>query len=120
MTGSTGKTGAATGVCTLVAHIRARAGCEDRVAAALAKVAETVARTEARTLGYHVGRAADDPALFVTFERFADRAAMDAHNGSAAVAAFVAEVDGCLDGPVGITVLDECSALVRSATQGDR
>lgn len=101
-------------VCTLVARIRARAGCEDRVAAALATVAETVAQTEPRTLGYFVGRAADDPALFVTFERFADRAAMDAHNASATVAAFVEAVQGCLDGPVEITTLDERSALVRA------
>lgn len=102
------------GACALIARIRARAGAEEKVSAALAKVAATVALTEPRTLGYCVGRAADDGALFVTVERFADREAMDEHNASAAVAAFVAEVDGCLEGSVEITVLNELSVLTRA------
>lgn len=101
------------GACALIARVRAKPGFENRVGTALARVAATVAITEPRTLGYHVGLAADDRALFLTFERFADRAAMEAHNGSAAVAGFVAEVEGCLDGPVEITILEERSALVR-------
>lgn len=100
-------------IVTLVARIRARPGCEDIVARALAEVAAAVADGEPETLGYHVCRAGDDPGQFVTFERFAHREAMEAHNGSAAVAAFVAAVDGCLAQPVEITVMRECSALVR-------
>lgn len=105
--------GSASGIVTLVARIRARPGSEGTVARALADVAAAVGAREPETLGYHVCRAGDDPCLFVTFERFADRKAMDAHNESSAVAAFVAAVDGCLAQPVEITVLEECSALVR-------
>lgn len=100
-------------ICALTARIRARAGAEQKVSAALAKVAATVALTEPRTIGYYVSRATDDAALFVTVERFADREAMDEHNASAGVAAFLIEIDGCLEGPVEITVLNELSALSR-------
>lgn len=102
------------GVCALTARIRARSGAEQKVAAALKKVAAAVALTEPRTLAYYVNRATDDDALFVTVERFADREAMDEHNGSAAVAAFVTEIDGCLEGAVEITMLNELSALSRT------
>ena len=60
---------------------------------ALFDVIEAVRRTEPDTLNYYVGQSADDPTVFTTFERFRDRAAMEKHNNSPAVAKFV-EVAG--------------------------
>ncbi len=106
-------TTAATGAVTLVAIIRAMPGAEDEVGAALARVAGWVAANEPRTLAYHVSRGSDDPTLFTTFERFADRAAMEAHNTSAAVAEFVAAVGDKLSAPVELHAGAEQSALAR-------
>lgn len=105
-------------IVTLSAVIRAREGHESRVEAALAKVAGWVAANEPQTLAYHVSRGLDDPSVFVTFERFASQRAMESHNSSSAVAAFVAAVEGSLAAPIGIQVCRELSALQRP--QGDR
>jgi quinol monooxygenase YgiN len=101
------------GVITLVAIIRAKPGVDDVVDAALAEVSGWVHAHEPRTLAYHVSRGTDDRALFTTFERFADRAAMDAHNASSAVAAFSAAVAGKLAAAVEIHVGEERCALAR-------
>jgi quinol monooxygenase YgiN len=74
---------------TITAIIRAKAGHADTVKRALLDVVAHVRRDEPDTLNYYVGQSADDPNLFTTFERFRDRAAMEAHNNSAAVAKFV-------------------------------
>lgn len=101
------------GVVTLVAIIRARPEFADVVDAALAEVSAWVGVHEPRTLAYHVSRGSDDRALFTTFERFADRAAMDAHNASPAVTAFSAAVAGKLAAAVEIHVGEERRALAR-------
>lgn len=99
---------------TLTAIIRTRPGEEALVGAELERLAGWVAANEPDTLSYHVGRQAEDPAVFLTFERFTDADAMRAHNGSAAVAAFVAAVDGRLAGPIEIRVCEEIAAHARS------
>jgi len=78
---------------TITAIIRAKAGHADTVKRALLDVIEAVRRAEPDTINYHVCQSADDPNVFTTFERFRDKAAMDLHNKSAAVARFV-EVAG--------------------------
>jgi len=105
-------------VVTLSAVIRAREGHEARVEAALAEVAGWVAVNEPQTLAYHVSRGLEDPTVFVTFERFANQGAMESHNSSSAVAAFVSAVEGSLAAPIGIQVCRELSTLQRP--QGDR
>ena len=78
---------------TITAIIRAKPGHADTVKRALLDVIEAVRRTEPDTLNYYVSQSADDPTIFTTFERFRDRAAMEKHNNSPAVAKFV-EVAG--------------------------
>ena len=78
---------------TITAIIRAKPGHADTVKQALLDVIAHVRRDEPDTLDYYIGQSADDPNLFTTFERFRDRAAMEKHNSSAAVAKFV-EVAG--------------------------
>jgi quinol monooxygenase YgiN len=78
---------------TLTAIIRAKSGHADTVKNALLDVIASVRRDEPDTVNYYVNQSPDDPNLFTTFERFSDRAAMERHNKSAAVAKFV-EVAG--------------------------
>jgi quinol monooxygenase YgiN len=95
---------------TITAIIRAKHGKEDVVERALAAVAAAVAANEPETLAYHVGRSTAEPSLFTTFERFASAAAMERHNQSAAVAAFVAATADALAGPVELHACRELSA----------
>ncbi len=85
------------------------------MAAALLEVVAHVRAAEPGTLAFHVSRDVKEPAVFTTFERFVDQAAMDAHNSSAAVAHFFAVASPMLDGPV---VLHTCEELV--AVSGSR
>ena len=93
---------------TITAVIRARAGHEEVVEGALRAVIAEVKASEPGTVAYFVSRSRDDPAIFTTFERFVDEAAMTRHNDSRAVADFVAATSESLDGPV---VLHACREL---------
>ncbi|MEO1190843.1 MAG: putative quinol monooxygenase [Pseudomonadota bacterium] len=75
----------------LTAIITVQPGHEETVKDALMTVARHAAsEAEPGTLGYHVGQDPDNPTVFTTYERFRDRAAMEAHNGSDSTAAFFA------------------------------
>lgn len=95
---------------SLTALIRAKPGHEGLIEAELAKVAAHVAAHEPGTAGYHVSRSSQDPTLFLTYERFADQAAMDLHNNSPAVAAFVDATKDAWAGPIEIHAGQELSA----------
>ncbi len=93
---------------TITAVIRAKPGREAVVEGALASVIADVKANEPGTIAYFVSRAINDPCVFTTFERFVDEAAMNSHNQSAAVAAFITSTEGALDGPI---VLHACEEL---------
>lgn len=95
---------------TITAIIRAKPGTEERMRRALLDVAANVAANEPETIGFYVGVDANDPCLFTTYERFADQAAMDRHNNSAATEAFFAIAKPILDGPVTLVTCAEISA----------
>ncbi|MEZ2223169.1 putative quinol monooxygenase [Rhizobium sp. RCC_161_2] len=95
---------------TISAIIRVKAGQEATMRDALMAVASHVAMNEPETLGFFISQSEDDPCLFTTYERFTDRAAMDRHNGSDAVAAFFAIASPILDGPVTLVTALEASA----------
>ncbi len=84
---------------TLTAILRAKAGHEDAVKAALHDVGDFVRAHEPDTASFFVTQSADDPCLFVTHERFTDRAAMDRHNNGAGSQGFFAAAGHLLDGP---------------------
>lgn len=98
---------------TLTAIIRAKPGQAETVKRALLDVIDSVRRDEPDTVNYHVGQSAEDPHLFTTFERFRDRAAMERHNGSAAVAAFVRDAGPALVDKVVIHVCNELAAKTK-------
>jgi quinol monooxygenase YgiN len=95
---------------SISAIIRAKAGKEAIVRDALAAVAAHVAVNEPDTVGYFVSQSMADPCVFTTYERFADQAAMELHNNSPAVAKFIADTEGALDGDVVLHASHELSA----------
>jgi quinol monooxygenase YgiN len=95
---------------TITAVIRARKGHEAALEEALLDVAKHVRAHEPDTVGFFVSRDAADPTVFTTYERFTDRAAMDRHNGSDAVAKFFAIAQPILDGAVTLVTCEEIFA----------
>lgn len=95
---------------TITAIIRARPDEHSAVRNALLSVVEAVRETEPQTVGYFVTQSADDPCVFTTFERFVDRAAMERHNASEAVARFVRDAGLHLDGDVVIHAGEEIAS----------
>ncbi len=83
---------------TITAVIRAKSGHEVVMRDALVTVAAHVAANEPETIGFFISQSEEDPCVFTTCERFADKAAMDRHNGSAVVAAFFGIAKPILDG----------------------
>ena len=95
---------------TITAVIRARSGFEDTMKQALLEVAEHVRLNEPETIGFFVSQDASNACVFTTYERFADRAAMDRHNGSEVVARFFGIAKPILDGDVVLVTAHEVSA----------
>lgn len=95
---------------TITAVIRARKGTEATMRGALLDVAAHVQTNEPGTLGFHIAQDVADPCVFTTYERFADRAAMDRHNGSDVVARFFAIARPILEGEVVLVTATEISA----------
>ncbi|WP_316203335.1 putative quinol monooxygenase [Bradyrhizobium sp. SZCCHNS3051] len=98
---------------TITAVIRAKAGHEATMRDALVAVAAHVAANEPETIGFFISQSETEPGLFTTYERFADKAAMDRHNGSAAVATFFGIAKPILGGEVILVTSQEVSATLR-------
>ncbi|WP_029082582.1 MULTISPECIES: putative quinol monooxygenase [unclassified Bradyrhizobium] len=98
---------------TITAVIRTKSGREVTMRDALLDVAAHVAAREPDTIGFFISQSEEDPCLFTTYERFANKAAMDRHNGSAAVATFFGIAKPILDGEVMLVTSKEVSATVR-------
>lgn len=94
---------------TITAVIRARKGHEETMRQALLEVAENVRLNEPETIGFYIAQDLADPAVFTTYERFVDQAAMDRHNGSPTVARFFAIAQPILDGEVVLVTAQEIS-----------
>ncbi|MFZ5780372.1 MAG: putative quinol monooxygenase [Pseudomonadota bacterium] len=90
---------------TITAIIRARKGDAEAMRDALLEVAAHVQANEPDTVGFFVSQDVADPCVFTTYERFSDQAAMDRHNGSAAVAKFFATAKPLLDGDGAVTLV---------------
>jgi quinol monooxygenase YgiN len=95
---------------TITAVIRAKNGHDRALREALLEVAENVRANEPETIGFFVSQDVEDPCVFTTYERFANRAAMDRHNNSAVVARFFGIAKPILDGDVTLVTGSELSA----------
>ena len=95
---------------TITAIIRARKGQEAAMREALLDVVSHVRANEPATVGYYVSQDVMDPCVFTTYERYLDRAAMDRHNNSEAVARFFGIAKPLIDGEVTLVTGTELSA----------
>lgn len=95
---------------SITAVIRSRTGQEETMKRTLLDVARHVLQAEPDTRAFFVSQDAGDARIFTTYERFADKAAMDRHNGSAAVARFFATAKPILDSEVVLHIGEEVSA----------
>ena len=95
---------------TITAIIRVRKGHETAMREALLEVVNNVRANEPETIGYFVSQDATDPCVFTTYERYLDRAAMDRHNNSEAVARFFGIAKPLIDGEVTLVTGTERSA----------
>ena len=95
---------------TITAIIRARPNAQNIVRDALLSVVEAVRETEPHTISYFVTQSVDDQCVFTTFERFADRLAMERHNASPALVRFLQRTKLRLDGDVVIHVGEEIAS----------
>lgn len=91
---------------TITAIIKAKPGHEEEVHQALLQSGTEGSIHEPDTIGYHIGRAVDDPLTFTTFERFADKAAMDLHNATTGKK-FFDTVGHLLDGAPAFAICEE-------------
>jgi quinol monooxygenase YgiN len=82
---------------TLTAVIRCTHGSETVLREALVDVAHYATTREPGTIGYFVSESGDG-GVFVTHERYADQAALDAHNNGEGAKEFFARTEGYLDG----------------------
>ncbi|GGC69175.1 putative quinol monooxygenase [Chelatococcus reniformis] len=94
---------------TVTAIIRVKPGAEHAMRDGLLAVAAHARANEPGTIGYFVSQDGGDPCLFTTYERYADQAAMDSHNGSAVVARFFETAAPLLDGAVTLVMGAELS-----------
>jgi quinol monooxygenase YgiN len=95
---------------TITAIIRAKRGCEATIRQGLLDVADYVRAHEPDTIGYFISQDPSDPCLFTTYERFADKAAMDRHNNSQAVKRCLEIAQPILEGGVTLITAEEIYA----------
>lgn len=95
---------------SITAVIRTRSGEEETMRRALLDVARHVPEAEPGTRAFFVSQDTGDGRMFTTYERFTDQAAMDRHNGSAAVMRFFATAKQILDGEVVLHIGREVSS----------
>jgi quinol monooxygenase YgiN len=81
---------------SITAILRVKPGHEATLRDALLEMLESVKRDEPGTIGYFISQSIDEPQVFTTYERFIDRAAMERHNSSAAVAKVIRLAEGIL------------------------
>ena len=94
----------------ITAIIRVKKGCDTDMLEALLEVASSVRANEPTTVGYYISQDVTDPCVFTTYERYVDRAAMDRHNNSEAVARFFGIAKPMIDGEVTLVTGTEVSA----------
>jgi len=87
---------------TVVAHMRAKAGKEEELRAALESLVEPTSQ-ESGYVDYALHRSVEDPALFVFYENWESGEHLDAHLAAPHLVDFAGRLDELLDG--GLTIM---------------
>jgi quinol monooxygenase YgiN len=83
---------------TVIATLKAKPGQEDALRQALLALIPTT-RQEEGCLNYDLHRSTDNPAVFVFYENWTSKAALDAHLAKPHLAAFMSQADTLLAEP---------------------
>jgi quinol monooxygenase YgiN len=92
---------------TVVAKLKVQAGKEADFERAARVMIEHVKSAEHSTLTYVLHRARKDPTTFLFYERYTDRAGLDAHSQSPQMATLFSAIGPMLDGPPQIEMYEE-------------
>lgn len=87
--------------------LRAKPGYDRAIREALLDLAETVRDEEITTLEFRIVQDRNEPAVFTLISRFADQAALDAHNNSDWMNRFLWAAKQMLDGPITLSIGEE-------------
>jgi len=94
----------------VVAKIKAKKGQGDALAQKLSDMVEWVTENEGDTLTYICNRSTKNRDEFVFFERYPNQKALEGHSTSDRFHQLVGEIQGLLDGPIQIDLLEEVAA----------
>lgn len=94
---------------SVVAYVEAKPGMEEQVKSNLQALVEPTRREEG-CFNYDLHQSADNPALFVFYENWTSKAALDAHLETPHVRAFIDQADTLLAKPIEITLWDMLSS----------
>ncbi|OGP58333.1 MAG: hypothetical protein A2V67_03990 [Deltaproteobacteria bacterium RBG_13_61_14] len=90
----------------LAATLKAKAGKEDELIAAMKKLVAAVRQNEPGALDYTLHRSKKDPATFLVYEKYRDDAAMKAHMGSVHFQEASKKFGELLAGPPGLEMFE--------------
>ncbi|MCB9935427.1 MAG: antibiotic biosynthesis monooxygenase [Planctomycetes bacterium] len=93
---------------TVIAKVRAKPDCENEVEAELLKLVDAT-RREDGCLNYDLHRSQTEPAVFLFYENWTSRAALDAHAASPHMKAWGAKQPGLLAHGVEISLYEMIS-----------
>jgi quinol monooxygenase YgiN len=92
---------------TVVAKLKVQAGQEADFERACRLMIEYVRVAEHDTVTYVLHRSRKDPTVFLFYERYSDRAALDVHTQSAQMAKLFSTISPLLDGAPEIEMYEE-------------
>ena len=100
----------ADGKVTVVATFKAKPGMEETVRAAIeAVIAPT--RAEPGCINYDLHQSTDDPSIFMLYENWVSKRALDEHLAMPYLKALIAKADDMLAEPIGIALYQMVSEL---------
>lgn len=97
---------------TLIAKLKAKPGFEKDVENALLAMIPDV-QYEENTLAYRLHRCSDDPSVFLYYEQYADKNALQFHGGTLYFQKLVSALDGKLAGPTEETFYEIIGSIER-------
>jgi len=91
---------------TVVARIKSRGGKEAEVEKTLRGLIEPT-RSEKGCINYNLHRSQEDPGLFMFYENWTSREALDQHLATPYLRDFLSRVEDLLDGPVDLQMFNK-------------
>jgi quinol monooxygenase YgiN len=87
---------------TLIAKVKAKEGSQDTLKNELSALVEPT-RKESGCITYNLHQSSDDSSVFMFYENWTSKQALDQHLRTPHLKAFLAKADTLLDGPLDLT-----------------